>query len=364
MIAPRQLGQEFVLFLGFFFRYLRRRLLRLFARFEAAKGWLVFRLYRQRGRWAQPFIHTGMAVLIVGGATLAPIIADNYPGLAADPWQEAEFTPAVLSVSALEPSTTTLISDKPRAEIIKYTVQSGDTVSGIAEKFGVSVDTIRWENDLSTVDRIKPGQTLDILPVTGVAHKVRAGESIYSIAKKYEVDAQAIVNWPYNTFTNDETFALAAGQMLIVPDGVRPEAVITSPRYVAQVVPEAGTVAGTGQFVWPAGGTISQRFVWYHKGLDISNRAAPGIAAADGGRVIVAGWPDGWGYGNRVVIDHGNGYQTLYAHLAKIYVSAGQSVSRGQVIGQMGSTGRSSGIHLHFEVIRNGVYLDPLSVLQ
>ena len=100
------------------------------------------------------------------------------------------------------------------------------------------------------------------------------------------------------------------------------------------------------------------------KGTDIANRGGPAVLAADAGRVIVAGWPDGNGYGNRVMIDHGNGYKTLYAHLSKIYVVQGQSVARGAAIGQMGSTGRSTGTHLHFEIIQNGVHLNPLNFLR
>jgi murein DD-endopeptidase MepM/ murein hydrolase activator NlpD len=131
-----------------------------------------------------------------------------------------------------------------------------------------------------------------------------------------------------------------------------------------QITPDAGTVVASGQFVWPSSGTITQRFVWYHQGIDVANRAAPNILAADSGTVIVAGWLDNYGYGNRVMIDHGNGYKTLYAHMQKTYVIAGQTVARGSAIGQMGSTGRSSGTHLHFEVIRGGVHINPLTVLQ
>jgi len=115
--------------------------------------------------------------------------------------------------------------------------------------------------------------------------------------------------------------------------------------------------------VWPSSGTITQRFVWYHPGVDIANRAAPDILAADGGIVLAAGW-DNSGYGNRVIIDHKNGYRTLYGHMQKIYVVPGQGVNRGSAIGKMGSTGRSTGTHLHFEVYVNGSRISPLGVLQ
>ena len=123
-------------------------------------------------------------------------------------------------------------------------------------------------------------------------------------------------------------------------------------------------MVASGAFVWPTSGQISQGFAWYHKGVDIANRSAPDILAADSGTVVVAGWPDNYGYGNRVIIDHGNGYKTLYGHLSKIYVVSGQTVSRGSAIGKMGSTGRSTGNHLHFEVVKNGTYISPLTVLR
>jgi len=134
--------------------------------------------------------------------------------------------------------------------------------------------------------------------------------------------------------------------------------------YIARKTPDAGTISAIGQFIWPASGKLSQLYRWYHKGLDISNKSAPPILAADAGKVVLAGWPDSIGYGNRVIIDHGNGFQTLYAHLSRIYVVAGQTVNRGDQVGQMGSTGRSTGVHLHIEIRKNGVALDPLGYLK
>ena len=198
-----------------------------------------------------------------------------------------------------------------------------------------------------------------------MAHKVKRGETIYSIAKYYSTGPQGIIDFPFNSFTNDETFELAVGQILIVPDGVKPKQKPWAPgAYIAQETPDAGVVSATGQFIWPASGTLSQLFRWYHKGIDISNKSTPPILAADAGKVVIAGWPDGIGYGNRVLIDHGNGFATLYAHLAKIYVEAGQTVNRGDQIGQMGSTGRSTGTHLHFEIRKNGAAVNPLGYLK
>jgi murein DD-endopeptidase MepM/ murein hydrolase activator NlpD len=335
-----------------------------FDRFEQVKSLFAASLYRQRGRLARRLMHSSMAGITAFGVMVAPIIAQEFPNQSINPW-DVPSPSQVLSASVESPSTQTTVSEKMRDKIIEYTVEEGDTISSIADKFGVSMDTIRWQNDLNTKDQIKVGQTLEILPVTGVSYKVKKGDTVYSIAKKYETNAQAIVDFPYNTFVNDETFELAIGQVLIVPDGIVQNQTLWSPStFVKKITPDAGTVVASGQFVWPTQGVITQRFSWYHTGIDIANRAAPNVLAADSGTVVVAGWPDGYGYGNRVVIDHGNGYRTRYAHLQKIYVTVGQTVARGNAVGQMGSTGRSTGTHLHFEIMRNGVFLDPLSILQ
>ncbi|MFC1624964.1 peptidoglycan DD-metalloendopeptidase family protein [Patescibacteria group bacterium] len=335
-----------------------------FIKFEKGKGAFVTALYKQRGKLARRFMHTGMAGLVALGMVIAPVVAQEFPGRSVNPW-EVNSPSAVLSASTEDMEVDTLISDKMRDRIIEYTIQEGDTVSTIAEKFGVSTDSIRWQNDLASKDSIKVGQILEILPITGVAHKVKKGDTVYSISKYYDTSAQGIVDFPFNAFVNDETFELAIGQTVIVPDGIKPSQVLWQPlARVKQTTPNAGSVTASGVFVWPTNGNISQRFVWYHKGIDIANKVAPSVLAADSGTVIIAGWPDGYGYGNRVMIDHGNGYKTLYAHLSRVSVVIGQTVARGNVIGQMGSTGRSTGVHLHFEVIKNGVYLDPLSVLR
>ena len=333
-----------------------------FLRFESSKSFLATYLYRQRGKYAKRFIHSGMAGLAALGIVIAPVVADEFPGKTLDPW-DIPSSVSVLSASVESTGISTDISAKTRDKVIDYAVMEGDTVSSIAEKFGISTDTVLWQNNLGEKDRIKTGQILEVLPVSGISHKVIKGDTVYSIAKKYDTSPQSMVDFPFNSFVNDETFELAIGQVLIVPDGVKPSVKQTAPR-IRQITPDAGTVVASGSFVWPASGSISQYFAWYHKGIDIANRAAPDILAADSGKVIVAGWPDGYGYGNRVVIDHGNGYRTLYGHLSRIYVVPGQTVSRGSAIGKMGSTGRSTGIHLHFEVIKDGVYANPLSVLR
>lgn len=344
--------------------YLVKHMHLSFLKFESGKGMFVTTLYRKRGKYARRFTHSGMAGLAAVGIMIAPVIANELPGDNVDPW-EAPSPSSVLSASTTDPDTRTVVSDKIRDRVLEYTVQDGDTISSIADKFDITQETILWQNDLTSRSTIKPGDVLEVLPVTGIAHKVVKGDTVHSIAKKYDSSAQAIVDFPYNTFTNDETFELAAGQVIVVPEGIKPQARGSSatPR-TRFVTPNAGTVVASGAFAWPTNGSISQGFAWYHKGIDIANRAAPNVVAADSGTVIVAGWPDNYGYGNRVIVDHGNGYQTLYAHLSSIYVRVGQTVNRGDALGKMGSTGRSTGTHLHFEIRKSGTFLNPLGVLR
>lgn len=354
------LGKDLKAFFLCLLIYFKNKILFFFHFLTEFKSWLTVGLYKQRGRLVRPFIHAGMAFLILGGITLGPVlITENL----SNPWREETPSLSVLTSAMAESGTATLISQKPRAETLEYQVKPGDTVSTIAEKFGVSVDTIIWENNLKSVKEIKVGQNLKILPISGVLYKVKAGETIYTIAKKHQVNAQVMVDWPYNSFANDETFALDIGQTIMIPDGIKPKETPVAPRRIYATVPGAGL--GTGQFAWPTGGTISQNYSWYHPAIDIANRGLPDVVASDGGTVIVAGWPSPWAYGNRIIIDHGNGYQTLYAHLSQIYVAGGQKVARGQSIGRMGSTGRSTGPHLHFEIRLNaGGTVSPLSFLR
>jgi len=342
------------------FRFIFKTLHISFRIFENRKGVFVTALYRQRGKMARRLTHGGMAGLTVLGVVMAPIISQEFPGRSVNPW-EVSAAPSVLSASTDDPGVDTQVSSKVRDSIIIYEVQSGDTVKSVADKFGISADTVRWQNDIQK-DKIKVGQKLEILPVTGIAHKVQKGDTVYSIAKTYDTDPQAIVDFPFNTFTNDETFQLAIGQLVFVPDGVKPSEEVTSPR-IRQITPNAGTVVASGHFVWPAQGTITQRFSWYHPGDDIANRGMPPVLAADSGKVIFAGW-DSSGYGNMVLIDHGNGYKTRYGHMSQIFVISGQNVARGAQIGKMGSTGHSTGPHLHFEIYLNGTRVNPLNYLK
>lgn len=354
-----EIWEDIKLFFSELYKFIFRSLHLSFLRIEEKKSIVVSALYKKRGKMSRQLTHSGMAALAALGVVMAPMIAQEFPGRKVNPW-EISAAPTVLSASTDDPGIDTQISSKVRDSIIDYTVSDGDTIKSIALKFDVSESTIKWQNNL-TSDKIKLGQILKILPVTGVAHKVQKGDTVYSIAKKYDSDPQAIVDFPFNSFSNDETFELAIGQVVIVPDGVMPSEAVT-PR-IRQITPDAGTVVASGQFVWPTAGTITQRFSWYHPGLDIANRSLPGVVAADSGHIIYAGW-DSTGYGNMVLIDHGNGFRTRYGHLSQIFVISGQTVARGTSIGKMGSTGHSTGPHTHFEIYLNGTRVNPLSYLR
>lgn len=346
--------------------YVRSRGYNWFHRFELAKDALVDLLYQKRGRYVRPFLHLGTIVLIFLFITTGPVLFSRDE-------ESATVETGVLATTAYGSSIYTQQAEEVRefrgGEIIIHIVNEGETLSSIAERYGLEVNTILWENKITQKTPLKPGMELRILPINGVRHQVQRGETIYSIAKKYGLDgsqAQVIVDYPFNEFLNDETFELATGQYVMVPDGVMPEGSGVStqaPRTQLFNTPDRGTATATGNFVWPASGMITQGYRFYHKAIDIANRSAGSIVAADGGVVIAAGW-DASGYGNRIMIDHGNGYITLYGHLSVLQVSAGQRVNRGDVLGQMGSTGRSTGTHLHFEVRQGGVLLNPQSFLK
>lgn len=342
------------------YHYLSRKLRRFGTWFETNKDVLVDILMARRGGYQRPFLHFSVSVLVLAAIIAAPILATAYPG--GNVQALADFTPPSAVVTSLDLSeygVQTQISEKPRDQIITYQIQSGDTLSTVAQKFGVSVDSIKWANDLKK-DSLTIGQSLKIPPVTGMVHKVREGETVYSIAKKYKTEAQKIVNFPFNDFTDLDTFALSVGQTLVVPDGVMPEAAPIVPRQFAASALIAG---GSGQFAWPTVGSITQYPVWYHMALDIANPGQPAVTAAGEGTVVSVQYLN-YGYGRHTIIDNGGGLSTLYAHLSEVYVKAGDSVSRGQVIGKMGSTGRSTGTHLHFEVRKNGVIVNPLPFLK
>jgi len=355
--------QELKAFTRFFARYISMRLLGWGARFEKVKDIIVAFLVVKRGKYSQSFLNVSFFLLLSTVLIAGPIIVENNPFITNVFLQSDSPVQSVLATDINSVSLQTTISNKARNRIIEHAIEEGETLDSIASRYDISIDTIKWENDLKN-DTIKPGDRLRILPITGVGHKVKSGESIYSIAKKYSVDAQAIANFPFNEFEDLDTFGLEVGQIVYVPGGAIKQAVPTrrGPGLAPRSVNVVAGRAGNGNFIWPTTGSISQYPVYYHMAADISNRSLPGIIASDSGTVSYTGCL-AWGYGCHVIIDHGNGFQTLYAHMSSIGVEPGQSVSQGQSIGRMGSTGRSTGPHLHFEVRKAGVLQNPLSYL-
>ncbi len=263
------------------------------------------------------------------------------------------------------------VPSRPREKVIQYTVQKGDTVFGIAEKFGLQPETILWSNyDVLADDphRLRPGQKLNILPVDGTYYQWHKGDSLRVVAKFFGVSPEEIVDFPANDLppdTDPDHPQIKAGTWLVVPGGHRqfvswsaPQIPRSNPAVASILGPgSCGKVyegpIGTGTFIWPttlhylSGYDYSPQI--NHYGIDIAGKLGYPVYAVDSGVVVYAGW-NNWGYGNVVVIDHGNGWQSLYAHLSRILVSCGQAVYQGDMIGSIGSTGRSTGPHLHFEL--------------
>lgn len=232
-------------------------------------------------------------------------------------------------------------------EIRVYTVKPGDTLSQIAEMFDVTANTIRWANDLGGAT-IQPGDSLVILPIVGVRHVVKSGDTIGSIAKKYDGDADEIL--AYNQLADSS--ALSVGATLIIPGGAVHQAPAVTPSQSGGSTPTAAPSAGgSGYFAHPAPGAIKTQGLHGYNAVDLAAGHGSPIRAAAAGEVIVSknsGWNGG--YGKYMVVRHPNGTQTLYAHLSANYVGVGAYVAQGETIGTMGSTGRSTGTHLHFEV--------------
>ena len=243
------------------------------------------------------------------------------------------------------------VENRPaKGAITTYTVKEGDSLSEIASSHGVSTNTVLWANDISDASLIKPGMSLVILPVSGVQYKVKSGDTLGSIAKKYTGEAADIAS--FNGI--EQGAALTEGTVLVIPGGELAEAPAkkksTATTKKASPAAVRSLPAVSGYFGNPLpGGKISQGVHGYN-GVDIAAPSGTPIYAAAAGSVIVAknGGYNG-GYGSYVVISHGNGTQTLYAHMSSVAAGAG-SVEKGALIGYVGNTGKSTGNHLHFEV--------------
>jgi murein DD-endopeptidase MepM/ murein hydrolase activator NlpD len=363
--SSKQFGQEFREFSRFFYGYNASKIASFSRVFEGNKNRVVKNVLIKRGKRNRMFLHVSAMGVLSIGITISPLISGT--DLLNHSKNNISYAQENLdSVLAPQDVFNTQKSDKPRDKILDYTVQKGDTLSTIAKKFSIDENTIRWANDMSG-DTITDGDVLKILPVSGIAHKVANGDTVYTIAKKYSSNPQAIVDFPFNDFANPQTFSLIEGQMLIVPDGVKPEEKNSvtprfQPRYLAQV----GNESVVGGFSWPIHGTMNQYYSWYHPGVDLGAPIGTPVISAVTGTVslaITGGWNTG--YGTYVMVAGDNGYTTLYAHMMAVNVSVGQRVTAGQnVVGWVGLTGRTTGPHLHFEVRNSGgAHMDPLGVL-
>ena len=240
------------------------------------------------------------------------------------------------------------IEDKVGSDQISiYVVREGDNLSQIASMFNVSVNTIIWSNDITKWSKITPGQTLVILPISGVKYEVKKGDTVKSIAKKLNSDADEIIQF------NDlpASGQLAEGQTIIVPNGEIAPAPSAKPGSKSNPVRGANGPSYAGYYLRPIDGGRKSQGLHGYNGVDLADTCGTPVMASASGDVIISregGWNGG--YGNYVVISHSNGTQTLYSHLSSNIVSAGWHVVKGQVIGYIGSTGKSTGCHVHFEV--------------
>jgi len=282
----------------------------------------------------------------------------------------------------------TVLPMRARAEIISYTVQAGDNLTSIAERFNLLPETVLWSNRYSLGDDphfIYPGQQLLISPVDGTLHRWSAGEGLNGVAEYYQVTPDVIVNFPGNhlvaaTLGDYASPNITPGTMLVVPGGKgefsdwrTPRITREEPATAVNVGPGACTgsydgVVGTLNFRWPVEDHVLSGYDYLpsanHLGIDLRGEMGDPVKAVDNGVVVYAGWND-WGYGNMVVVDHGFGWQSLYAHLAEVNVICGQEVYAGDKLGSVGDTGEADGVHLHFE-LRSDEYgrVNPWDFLQ
>ncbi len=272
-----------------------------------------------------------------------------------------------------------------RTKPIKYTVRAGDTLASIAERFGLKVETIFWSNVKTLkgdAHTLRPGLELIIPPQDGILYEWEKGDTLQKVAEKFKVDPAVIVDFPTNeldpaVLVDDEASKnIPEGTLLFIPGAKLKDIDWRLPRFIRDKLAysplrgpgECGPIGygpiGTYTFIWPTTTyIITTPYSVAHPAIDIAGKIGLPIFAMDHGVVVYAGWNNS-GYGNVVVIDHGNGWKTLYAHQSRILVGCGQEVYQGQIIGSMGSTGRSTGPHVHIEMI-NAQYgkVNPLLFL-
>jgi len=278
----------------------------------------------------------------------------------------------------------TIIPTRPRVKVITYTVQAGDTLFSISDNYGLKPETLLWGNYEVLEDNphlLKPKQVLNILPVDGTYYQWKDGDTLGGVADFFKTDRQAILSYPGNFFDltqADPSSSIKADTWIIVPGGKRavkdwgPPAITRSNPASARFYGEGACgniysgAVGTGTFVWPTTDHGVSGYTYdssVHPAVDIAGAEGNAIYATDSGVIVYAGWSD-YGYGYLIVIDHGTGWQSAYAHLSAVAVTCGQSVYQSGYIGALGNTGNSSGAHLHFELSINGVKVNPLDYVR
>jgi len=273
----------------------------------------------------------------------------------------------------------TVIPERENTHVTTYVVQSLDSLFSLAEKFNLTPETILWSNYDTLKDNphsLRPGMELYIPPINGIYYKWEVGDSPESVANEFKTDPEKIINWIGNDLDLLDP-VIDPGEMVMIPDGKREfqqwiiPTIARGAAGVSSGVYGEGACSGpfeglygSGGFIWPTGShTLSGNDYWSgHLAIDIGLVQGDPIYAADSGVVVFSGWSTG-GYGNVIIVDHGTGYQTLYAHLSGVGVGCGQSVVQGQTIGYGGNTGNSTGAHLHFEVRFQGGFVNPWFVL-
>jgi LysM repeat protein len=259
----------------------------------------------------------------------------------------------------------TVIPSRPRYEIVAYTIVKNDTLFGVAAKFNLKPETILWGNPwlAENPNYMPPGRELYILPIDGALRIVQQGDTLDKIAQAFHGTVEDILNYPGNELDPNDP-QIKDGQFIVIPGGWRDLVAWQLPTVTRRTSglggstepgacagPFSGSV-GMGTFIWPANNHYLSGTDYLpngHPGIDIAAGLGAPIYASDSGVVVFAGWSTR-GYGNLIIVDHGNGWQTAYAHLSQINTGCGQSVFQGQLIGLSGSTGNSTGPHLHFEM--------------
>ncbi len=255
----------------------------------------------------------------------------------------------------------------------EYKVQDGDTVSGIAARFGIRSDYVIWNNaDVSNANALKPGQTLQIPSVEGIVHSVRLGDTVSAIAARYDAKAGDIIQFRANGLSGDPN-KLREGSQILVPGGrkvdIAPSIAPARPSAATPVVPNTPRPAtpsgsGGGSWGWPVRGLLTSPFGPAHPlGIDVAVPIGTPVVASAGGTVTFVGGNPCCSYGYHVIVDNGTGYETLYAHLSSFLVAKGDKVAAGQRIALSGNSGLSTGPHVHFELHRNGAIQDPMQYL-